>query len=1122
MFNRLIYCIIHMACLTLTAQGIYALPSGSESLFASGKWIKIETPATGIHKIYYSWLKKNGFLYPEKVRIFGSRNEMMTLQGSNSIGNRPVQIPFLRNTDGNGNTSLQFYVQGPVTWKFNAESGQFSPLQNQSAHGKSFFYLTEDAGTDLLVTESSQPAENPDVSVTSYDDFVLWGEENLNLLESGSRWFSSVIAGNSVLSRNFSFSSRLDNERMNLKLFAAGRSSKISGLEVSINGNILGNLSFSPVSSASDSDYARLDSLETGKIITGNDISVTMRYNGSLSDQCWFDYAALQYRSSLKYNGVPLVFRDSKSLGESKILEYRVNGSKSGLILLDITDPLAPKEIVYRLVNGQIIFKSANEKLKNFLLYDPAADYPSVTISEVVNNVDLSGITVPEFLIITPTFLLDQANRLAAFHRQADGLIVEVVTIESIFNEFSGGYPDIYALRNFIRSLYEKKGGTNSAILKYLLLFGKGTCDPVHDSNDNNPNWIPAFQSENSLSNINSYVTDDFYGQLGSESPNLMTAPDIGIGRIPAVSVEEASVVVDKIIQYHEARSLGEWRNNLTFIGDDEDNNIHVNDSETLGKSINQKNPEYRTGKIYLDAYPQVLNPEERYPAVNEAILRSVRSGNLIVNYIGHASEDGLAHERVLTISDIDAMTNKDKLSLFVTATCEFSRWDMVMKRSAGEHLLFNPAGGAIALLSATRLVYAASNFEINKSFFSHAFEKDATGLPWRLGDLIRMTKNENSGSINTLKFCLLGDPALRLNYPEYRCKDLEINHMPVSQFQGTLSPMNTVTISGEIQDATGKKLESYNGNLSVSVYDQPTGVKTLGNNGLAPFNYQVQDNILFKGTVPVRNGLYTYSFVIPKDVSFNPGAGLIRYYFSDGRTDGNGTFSPIGFNGIEITSTPDKKGPDIQLYLENDKFRDGNSVSQKPLLLAHLSDESGINTSGIGIGHDILVELDGNAVHALIINDYYIADAGSWTSGSIAYPFVYLSEGEHILKLKAWDNANNSSTATIHFNVENRLKMDEVLIFPNPFSDRTEFVITQNRYDDIFVVTLEIMDMQGRKISSSSQILGSGGYVIHGLTWEPGQLNVAPAGGVYIYRITLTAPDGNSSSKSGRLVWKK
>lgn len=1122
MFNRLFYTLLLLFLLLKNADCDILQPVGKNSLFAGGKWVEIETSSVGIHKIFFSWLKTAGFQHPEKVKIFGSRNQEISRWNNHSADNCPIQLPAFRFTDGEGNESLLFFVQGSVSWKYDPVSGQYLHSLNQSARGKSWFFLTEDTGNDLKFPVNEQPAANPDVKTTDYDDCWLWEEENFNLLESGSRWFSDLMTGGNVLKKNVQFQDRVENEKLTINVFAAGRSLSPTGMELSLNGNVLGTMTFDPIIPASDNDFASLDSFKTARVLPGTDLNFSLKYNGATADQCWLDYATVQIRRSLKYRGSPLIFRDSRTIGKGKIIEYQISGVTPGLQLWEVTNPLLPAQTYYQLTNGLLTFRAAGDSLRSFILFDPAGQYPGPTKTEEVKNADILRLEVPQYLIITPSAFLDQANRLADFHRSADAMSVAVVTVEAVFNEMSGGYPDISAIRNFIRYLCGQKNGTGGSTLKYVLLFGKGTCDPVHDPGENNPNWIPTFQSENSLDPVNSFVTDDFFGWMDSGYGNQMGHVDLGIGRIPAVSLAEASIAVDKIIHYHDVQTLGDWRNNITFIGDDEDNNIHVNDSETLASMVNQRNPEYHTPKIYLDAYSQVLTPEERYPEVNEAIRRSVQNGDLIVNYVGHASEDGLAHERVLTIKDIDAWTNKDRLPLFVTATCEFSRWDMTMKRSAGEHLYFNPAGGAIALLSATRLVYSASNFDINRSFFAHVFDRDTRGAPLRLGDLVRLVKNENGNTINALKFSLLGDPALRLNYPEYRCRNLEINNQPVSQFGGVLSPLSQVTISGQIEDGNGQKIDTFNGALSALVFDQPTGKQTLGNGGLPPFNYQVQENILFNGNVPVENGLFTYSFVVPKDVNFNKGAGLIRYYFSNGTVDGNGSFAGIHFNGTDLLTVSDTKGPEIRLYLENEKFKDGGSVSPNPLLMVYLSDESGINTSGIGIGHDITLELDGEAADPLILNDFYRTDPGTWKSGTIFYPLSTLSKGLHSLKLKVWDSANNSSYVTVQFVVTEDLAFSSVSNYPNPFSDQTRFVITHNRYNELFDVNLEIMDLSGREVFSDRQRLVSNGYQIDNLYWDPKQSNPIPENGVYLYRITLTDKEGYHVSQSGRMIWRK
>jgi len=1097
-------------------------PLVNKSLFASGRWVKIETTASGIHKIESSWLKNAGFLHPENVRLYGSQNSALSRWNAVSAGNRPVQLPLLRYKEASGNESLLFFVQGDVSLDYDKVTGQYYHERNQSAGGKSYFYLTENAGAELTHPIADQPTGSPNISTSTYDDFSLWEEENLNLLESGSLWFTGLIPGGASVSKSFSFQDRLENEAVKFKVHAAGRSASPTGMALAVNGNVAGNILFHPIQPAADTDFAALDSIQTSLLLAGSAFNLSLRYNGGSSDQCWLDFATIQLRRSLSYRGAPLIFRDGRTVGSDKIVEYKVNGATAGLLVWEITNPLMPCRIVAQISNGQLTFKQKSDSLRSFILFDPQASYPVLTISGEVKNVDIITTDVPQYLIIAPAAFLTQAERLAHFHRQKSGLTVKVVSTESIFNEIAGGYADISALRDYIRLLYQLKKGPDGSTLKYLLLLGKGTCDPVHNPGESNPNWIPTWQSENSVNSINSYVSDDFFGLLDPGEGEQTGDVDVGIGRIPAATLTEATISVDKIIHYHDAATLGDWRNNISFIGDDEDNNLHVNDSERLAGQVNRDHPEFNTSRIYLDAYPQILTPEERYPEVTEAIRRSVQTGQLVVNYIGHASEDGLAHERILTSRDIDSWTNKDRLPLFVTATCEFSRWDMTVKRSAGEHLCFHQAGGAIALLSATRLVYSSSNFEINKSFFNHVFDRDEEGKPLRLGDLIRMVKNEQGGSINAAKFCLLGDPALRLNFPENSCKNLLINNQSVDQFNGILSPSTLVTITGEIRDRKGNKLEQYGGTISAQVLDQPTMKATLGNGGNPSFNYRVQENFLFKGMVPVKSGTFTYSFVVPKDVNFNNETGLIRYYFDNGTSDGNGSYAGIHFNGTDNLPATDKMGPEIRLFLENETFREGATVSSNPLLMVYLSDESGINTTGFGIGHDITIELDGNTSDRLVLNEFYRSDPATWKTGALFYPLSSLTEGLHTLTFRVWDTLNNSSLHTVGFKVGSELTIEELYNYPNPFSDQTRFVISHNRYDELMTVDLEVMDIAGRVLHRSQQLLPSRGYEVNDFYWDPGSSGHSPSNGVYIYRVTLTDQAAQKSRKAGRMILKK
>ena len=567
---------------------------------------------------------------------------------------------------------------------------------------------------------------------------------------------------------------------------------------------------------------------------------------------------------------------------------------------------------------------------------------------------------------------------------------------------------------------------------------------------------------------------------------------------------------------------MGEWRNILCFIGDDEDNNIHVSDSEQLATFVNRNYPAFYTDKIYLDAFKEETTPEKRYPDVTKTFNNRIKEGALIINYVGHANEEGLAHEKILTIADIDSWSNFDKLPVFVTATCEFSRWDMKSKQSAGEHVLFNKLGGGVALFSTTRLVYSSSNFEMNKSFFKYVFESDKEGNSLRMGDIIRLAKSELGGTVNAAKFALLGDPALQISYPRLKVKTLEINDRPVELLTDTIRPLSIVSVWGEIQNNKGEKITGFNGKLYPTVYDKPALVSTLGNGGQTPFSYSVQNSILFKGNVSVKSGEFTYSFKIPKEINYKIGNGLIRYYSKDESIDAGGSLNAFILGGSPSILSLDLTGPSVKLFLDDDSFVSGDKVSKSPLLIANLEDESGINTSGSGIGHDITIVIDDKTDKMLILNDYFQSVQDSYKDGNIVFQLPNLEDGDHTLKFKVWDLANNSTETNINFTVASGLIIKKLSAFPNPVSEFTDIVAVHNRFGEKMTVDIEIFNQQGILIDRIKTESGSSGFTTQPIRWNPGVNNTKLPPGVYHFRVRLTAPDGSATLKTGQLILTK
>ena len=1115
--NRLLYFL-----LLLTGQNIFSInlisSPNANSVLASGRWVKVQTNQPGIHKITFTVLKSMGFQSPNAVKVFGFPPGQLPQMNITPSPDDLIQYRTWQTKDKQQNDCFLIYIPGCVSWEYDPDSKSFIHNINQFAIGRSILYLTEDIGAVQSIPMAPSKPGNPSLIVNEYDDFTFFEEQEYNLLETGSRWFSAPITPNIPFMRTFKFQDHISNEPINIKIVAAARCDFSSSLSLSVNNASAGTMNFVPYSNFAEADYADLRENNFSMTVDGDDLSLSLKYNATTNGMCWLDYIRAQTRRKLNMQGGQLQFCDSRSVRPGNIVEFRISNAVKGLKIWDITAPLKPEEIQSAILANILSFKVATDSLCRFISFDPLSDFPGVEKAEEVNNQNLHGLLTPEMLIITSPEFKSEADRLASFH-QNNGMEVAVINVSLIFNEYSGGIADVSAIRNFIRDLYRKSQNSNMSKLKYLLLFGKGTYDNVHPATAENPCFIPTWQSESSINPGTSFVSDDYFGLLGEDEGGERGIVDIGIGRIPCMNVAEAKAAVDKTLHYNSSSTMGEWRNLVCFIGDDEDNNVHVADSEYLANFVSLNFPSFFIDKIYLDAFKEETTPEKRYPGVNKALNNRVKDGALIINYIGHANEEGLAHEKILTISDIDKWSNIDKLPVFVTATCEFSRWDMKSKQSAGEHLLFNKVGGAVALFSTTRLVYSSSNFEINKSFFKYVFESDKNGNYLRMGDIIRLAKYEAGGNDNSYKFALLGDPALQVSYPKYKVKTLEINDMMVEHLTDTIKPLSMVSVWGEIQNVKGEKINSYNGILYPTVFDKPTLASTLGNNGQTPFNYSLQNSILFRGNVSVKGGEFSYSFKIPKEINYQIGNGMIRYYTKDANDDGNGSFSTLKLGGSPTSNAGDVTGPSISLFLDNENFISGAKVSKTPLLIAYLGDESGINIAGRAVGHDIAVTIDNKSDKIMVLNDYFQSEQDSYKKGKVLFQLPDLGDGEHTLEFKAWDLANNSTEKVITFTVSSGLDIIKLTSFPNPAGEFTDIIVRHNRFGEKMTVGIEIVNQLGVMVDNIKTESVSTGFSTQPIRWNPGLNKDRPAPGVYFYRVRLTAPDGSDDVKTGQLI---
>jgi len=1094
-------------------------PWKSSSILATGKWTKIKTKNKGIYKITFDQLKTWGYSNPDQVGLYGNGGYMLPGLNRDLQMDDLIACPVYKGKDGSGKDCLFFYSTGNTQFTQNIETGLLKHQLNYFT-SESYFYLTDIGNVKTInkVAELSAPAGQ---QVSTYPNYAFAENELLNLISSGSQWFGEHFITGSAQTINFS----LDNPDLSkpavFSVSVAGKSASANSMNVSLNGKSVSDISFQTVDVSDPTVYFADDRIiEFTETPPSKNLQVKLTYNAlNSSSDAWLDYIAINYRSLLNINSNSYFFRGKGVEGPIQVSEFVVSGATSSTKIWDVTEVGNVFEVPVAFSNDQLKFKSNSSVTREYVALNPTGTIPAPELVGSVANQNLHAEDLSELIIVSHPKLINAANDLANFHRTTDQMSVRVVTPEVIYNEFSGGLPDPSGFRNYFRMLYDRGKQSGENTLKYVLLMGDGTYDN-RNLLGKNLNMIPTFQSDNSLSPTESFVTDDFFVFLDENEGGYSGTVDLGIGRIPARTKEEAEIVVDKIKNYNKQEAMGNWRNVVTFIGDDEDNSTHMGQAESMANALNKSNPAFFTDKIYFDAYRQISSSgPEKYPDVTAAINSRVKQGTLVMNYTGHANEEFLADEKVLDVPIINSWSNYTKLPIFVTATCEFSRFDSD-ETSAGEHILFNPSGGGIGLFSTTRLVYSGANFVLNSKFFKYIFEKDTQGKNLRLGDVMRLAKASANTGINQLNFSLLADPALRLANPGLQVKTTSIDGQIVDSELDTIRPLSVVTIKGFVADNNGAKLSSFNGEIIPTVYDKAMQVKTLGNAGEEQMDYSVQNNIVYRGLATVKNGDFEFSFFVPKDISYKLDKGKILYYAYNDSVDAQGYFDGFYIGGSSNNSVTDTKGPDINLYMNSESFKDGGVVSASSVLIAKIKDDTGINTAGTGIGHDITAVLDGDNSNVMVLNDYFQASKDIYTEGSIIFPLTKLSEGNHTLKIKVWDVMNNSSEKEIHFVVKDEFRIERVRCYPNPMQEQTSFIFTHNQPDETFTVDLEVFLSSGARVDLLPVKVSSQGTESLPLEWTPSSRAVRMRPGVYIYRLLVTTSGGKTGSASGRLVY--
>jgi len=1107
------------------------------SVLASGNWYKISVSKTGIYKIDAAFLRSLGIgtdhLSSASIRIFGNGGAMLP-EACNGFKNDDLLENAIQVIDGgdgifDGNDYLLFYASGTDGWLKDSANQRFRHQQN--IYSNRAFYFINIGGTGKRVQVQS-PGMVANISTNSFSDRYFHELDSVNFLNSSKDWYGealSALPGRSV-SQAFSIPFTNISASQPATLVSSVVARTIGGssrFSVTANGQPVLQQDVVGVGSSNLDLFAKSSTL-AASFNPASNLGINYNFTPGVSGaEGWIDWFEIFCRRNLVLdNNGQLLFRDWNSVGAGHVVSFSIQNAASAEVW-DIGNPASAIKMNATANGSNLSFVNDAGSLHEYVVF--SGNFPAPVAIGRIDNQNLHHSGPGDLIIVTYPPFLPEAQRIALLHQQKDNLKTIIATTEQIFNEFSSGIPDPTAIRDFVKMYYDKAGTDSTKRTRYLMLLGDASFD-YKNRLKNNTSYVPAYENSFSLDPLSTYTSDDFFGFLDDNedinSGTVTNLLDIGIGRIPAQTIAQVRAYIDKLVAYTDPKSLGPWRNQQTFVADDQDQNLHLNDAEAITSAAAITNPLFIQNKIYLDAYTQTSTPAgSRYPEVNKAINTQIENGTLILNYNGHGSYTRLAEEAVLEKEIADSWNNPNRLPLFITATCDFAPYDNPALNSLGEYILLREKTGAIALMTTTRLVFAFSNRIMNRNYLQAALQPRADGSYPRLGDAVKQAKNftyqTQTDITNNRKFTLLGDPALILAYPKYRVITDSINGKAVSLVPDTLKALQKYTIKGRVTDAAGLVQSGFNGTLYATVFDKAQTLSTRVNDADSYLqSFKVQNSQLFRGKVTLANGVFELGLIVPKDINYQLGNGNISYYADNGLQDGNGNFSGFLIGGSQGLSS-DREGPVIKAYLDNLNFVNGMLVEPSPLLLLQISDSSGINIAGEGIGHDITAVIDGNPDQNFVLNSFFETELNTYRQGSIRFQLPVLAEGAHTMVIKAWDAANNSSETSIRFTVKkNTFTILGLLNYPNPFEGSTRFRFEHNRPNANMQWTINIYTPFGKRVKTLAGTINSNGTRSSEVDWN-GSVDhqSALSTGLYIYQLELSTAGGEKAVKAGKLI---
>lgn len=1100
----------------------------SNSALSSGKWIKIGVTQSGIYKITYENLAAWGINNPANANIFGYGGAMLP---ENFLENKFDDLPQLSVYKQKGNDGvfrpgdyILFYAQGPQSWKYDSSNKIFKRILNPYST-IAYYFISSDVGTEKLIQNKTAVGATATTIVTEYLDRQIHETETTNIISSGKEWYGETY--NHLTNRDFSFSFNniSASKAATVTADAAAKAGSITSLSIGQNNSYLGGLSFSAIG---EYDGAKDSNANFSFTPNNSEITINTTFYGS-NGNAWLNYITVNAYRNLILSESAQFFRCPDIVANNQIAEFQIQGN-GGYLIWDISNHTNIQGLASNFSNNNYSYTDSASVLKEYVAVNPAAQYPTPAKIADVANQNLHAMPQTNFVIIASPEFVTQATALAKKHEQVDGISTLVVTPEQIYNEYSSGTPDATAYRWFMKMFYDRAQTSNEQP-QSLLLFGDGTYDNrTLETKNAKVNKLLTYQASTSLNEINSYVCDDYFGLLNDNDGGNISSNqiDIGVGRIPASTADQATSMVEKIAEYMDNSQNGYWKNLICYLADDispEDHfdTLHIGQSNQLANYIEKNYSNFQTKRIFLDSYTQEVQASgESYPLAKEKLFNLINSGVFLINYTGHGSTEGLANEKIISRSDAINLYNKI-LPVFVTATCSFSRFDNTQS-SAGEELFMNPHGGAIGLFTTTRTVYANSNYELNKSFNKFAYNLE-NGKGLSLGEIMKRTKNDRAGDANRLSFTLLADPALRLPIPSNKITISEVSSNS-NTVADTIQALSTVTIKGQISDQNSNKLSQFNGIITANIFDKSVKTTTLANNGGQNYTYKDWKNLVFSGRAEVQAGEFSLSFLVPKDIAYNYGKGRINLYANDdiNKLEANGYYNEITIGGTKSDFLFEYNGPQINMQLNSNSFRNGSTVDPSSVLYAQLYDENGINAGGYSIGHDISISLSNEPNNSIILNEYYKTNLGDFRSGTLEYKLPLLENGDYSLKMKAWDVLNNSGEQSIQFKVKDSKipELNNCYAAPNPATDYVRFVFKHDQPLSKLKMSVDIINLNGELLwthSKTDYFENNDAYIEWDLIGHTGKkMNK----GLYIYRINIESEeDGIIASEANKLLVK-